>query len=284
MGATIGNARISEFGTVNGKKGDQTGKEVMTQSFSSGGKWEYCIRPKSAEVAKKIATAMKQACANNKIGYSQTDRISLSKEAAKHNYKISNVGLCNCDCSSLVAVCVNAAGIHVSPYMYTGNELALLKATGKFTVITAAAQCKKGKGLKAGDILLRKGHTAIVVQGDADAKPATKKPAAKKSVDVIAQEVIDGKWGSGETRKKKLKAAGYDYATVQAKVNALLTKKAAPKKSTAKKKTKKSNATIAKEVIDGKWGNGDTRKAKLKKAGYDYKAVQKEVNKLLRKK
>ena len=143
MAVTIGNARISEFGTVNGKRGDQTGKEVMTQSFASGGKWEYCIRPKSATVAQKIAHAMVQACKNNNIGYSQTDRTSLSQAAAKVNYDISKVGKCNCDCSALVAVCVNAAGIHVSPYMYTGNELALLKQTGKFTIITGANQCKK---------------------------------------------------------------------------------------------------------------------------------------------
>lgn len=44
----------------------------------------------------------------------------------------------------------------------------------------------------------------------------------KKSVDVIAKEVIAGLWGSGSDRKNKLKAAGYDYSTVQAKVNELL--------------------------------------------------------------
>lgn len=44
----------------------------------------------------------------------------------------------------------------------------------------------------------------------------------QKSVEEIAKEVIAGKWGSGEDRKKKLAAAGYDYATVQAKVNELL--------------------------------------------------------------
>ena len=38
---------------------------------------------------------------------------------------------------------------------------------------------------------------------------------------------------------------------------------------------------IAKEVIDGKWGNGSERKRKLTQAGYDYKAVQSTVNKLL---
>ena len=45
---------------------------------------------------------------------------------------------------------------------------------------------------------------------------------AKKSVEEIAREVIAGKWGNGEERKKRLIAAGYDYATIQAKVNALL--------------------------------------------------------------
>lgn len=44
----------------------------------------------------------------------------------------------------------------------------------------------------------------------------------------------------------------------------------------------KSNDTIAKEVIAGKWGNGEERKKKLKAAGYDYNTIQKLVNKLLR--
>lgn len=217
MAVIIGNARISEFGTVNGKPGDQTGKEVMTQSFASGGKWEYCIRPKSQTIAKKIAHAMKQACANKNVGYSQTDRTSLSQAAAKVNYDLSKVGKCNCDCSALVAVCVNAAGVHVSPYMYTGNELALLKQTGKFTVITSATECKKGKKLRAGDILLRKGHTAVVVQGDLPIEAPKKKTTTQ-----VAKEVIAGKWGNGATRKKKLKKAGYDYKAVQKEVNKLL--------------------------------------------------------------
>lgn len=43
----------------------------------------------------------------------------------------------------------------------------------------------------------------------------------------------------------------------------------------------KSVAELAKEVIAGKWGNGVDRKQRLTAAGYDYNAVQKEVNKLL---
>lgn len=126
--------------------------------------------------------------------------------------------------------------------------------------------------------------TPVLARGNVDTnylyedifdKPATTHPVtpsqpAKKSVDEIAKEVIAGKWGNGEERKKRLTAAGYNYTTVQKRVNELV----APKK--------KSVTDIAKEVIAGKWGNGLTRRNKLKKAGYDYKAVQKEVNRLLK--
>ena len=44
--------------------------------------------------------------------------------------------------------------------------------------------------------------------------------------------------------------------------------------------TKKSNESIAKEVIQGKWGNGTERKKKLEAAGYNYSAIQQIVNKL----
>lgn len=54
--------------------------------------------------------------------------------------------------------------------------------------------------------------------------------------------------------------------------------------SSSKKSTKKKTTTeIAKEVIAGKWGNGDNRISKLKKAGYDPAAIQKKVNELLKK-
>ena len=46
--------------------------------------------------------------------------------------------------------------------------------------------------------------------------------ASKKSIDEIAREVIDGKWGNGADRKNRLTAAGYDYAAVQSRVNKLL--------------------------------------------------------------
>ena len=47
-------------------------------------------------------------------------------------------------------------------------------------------------------------------------------PTKKKSIDTIAREVINGKWGNGAERKKRLLSAGYDYSAVQKRVNELL--------------------------------------------------------------
>ena len=44
----------------------------------------------------------------------------------------------------------------------------------------------------------------------------------KKSIDEVAKEVIKGMWGNGQERTNRLKAAGYDYATVQKRINELM--------------------------------------------------------------
>ena len=91
----------------------------------------------------------------------------------------------------------------------------------------------------------------------------------KKSIDELAQEVIDGKWGDGEDRKNRLEKAGYNYDAVQDRVNEILSK------------PKKSITEVAKDLIDGKYGNGETRKKKLEAEGYNYDEVQAKVNQLL---
>ena len=52
--------------------------------------------------------------------------------------------------------------------------------------------------------------------------------------------------------------------------------------STPTTSTKKSTEELAKEVINGKWGNGDERKKRLTNAGYNYSEVQQKVNELLK--
>lgn len=52
-------------------------------------------------------------------------------------------------------------------------------------------------------------------------------------------------------------------------------------KPSAQTATKKSDETIAQEVINGLWGNGDDRKQRLTSAGYNYTVIQAIVNKLM---
>lgn len=77
---------------------------------------------------------------------------------------------------------------------------------------------------------------------------------------------------NAEAMEKKLKAAGYDtYITT--KSGTAVQTAAEPKKTVDE---------LAREVINGKWGNGTDRKNRLTAAGYDYSAVQKRVNELLK--
>ena len=74
---------------------------------------------------------------------------------------------------------------------------------------------------------------------------------------------------NAENLVEKLKAAGYDAYIVVKSGTATSTD------------LKQSIDEIAREVILGKWGNGQERKDRLTQAGYDYSVVQKRVNELL---
>ena len=96
---------------------------------------------------------------------------------------------------------------------------------------------------------------------------------SQKSVDELAREVIRGDWGNGSDRRTRLESAGYDYDTVQNRVNEIL--------EGAPSTPKKSINELAHEVIRGDWGNGSARRQALESAGYDYDAVQSRVNEIL---
>ena len=137
---------------------------------------------------------------------------------------------------------------------------------------------KWGNGDARKTALTNAGYDYNAIQSIVNEKLTGKKTESKpklKSVDEVAKEVIAGQWGNGQDRFNKLAAAGYDANAVQNRVNELL---GASSKSTS---NKKSNETIANEVIAGKWGNGADRKNKLTAAGYDYNAIQAIVNKKL---
>ena len=78
------------------------------------------------------------------------------------------------------------------------------------------------------------------VKKAASTPTAKKKTSPKKTVDQLAKEVIEGKWGNGSEREKKLTAAGYNYRAVQKRVNELL----APKKTIVKAPAIKVGDTV----------------------------------------
>ena len=95
-----------------------------------------------------------------------------------NNFDLSKITTaCETDCSALVAVCVNAAGISVSKDLYTGSEEQLLKETGKFTTYTSSQYVGGSDYLKRGDILLGSGHTAVVLSNGPKASASA--PAAQ---------------------------------------------------------------------------------------------------------
>ena len=120
----IGHASISEKNTINGTKGDSTGKEVCVRTWYSK-PWDFVAVHPDRNVREKHAKAVEEACANSAIGYGQSDRNSLNEEAKKVNYVLSRIKVkCNCDCSSLQNVCAVASGAVSS---YVGWRTATMK-------------------------------------------------------------------------------------------------------------------------------------------------------------
>ena len=66
--------------------------------------------------------------------------------------------------------------------------------------------------------------------------------STQKTIDELAREVINGKWGNGEDRKNRLTSAGYNYQEVQNRVNQIL----APKKEYYTVKSGDTLSAIAK--------------------------------------
>ncbi|WP_218119760.1 hypothetical protein [Pelagirhabdus alkalitolerans] len=96
------------------------------------------------------------------------------------------------------------------------------------------------------------------------------KPAVK-SIDQLAQEVIDGKHGTGDARRKLL---GSQYNVVQARVNQILSGSTANASA-----PKKSISQMATEVLRGDHGDGHkNRRESLGISQSEYEKVRAEVN------
>ena len=87
-------------------------------------------------------------------------------------------------------------------------------------------------------------------------------------IDTVANEVIQGLWGNGQERFDNLTNAGYNAQAVQDRVNAILNDE------TPGNSASSDLDSVAQEVLQGLWGNGQERFDNLTNAGYDAQAVQ----------
>lgn len=198
MTVYIGNAVGDEHGKASGgEPGDQTGKELRIQPWYLNKKGWRVFRPKSYEVAQKLADDMRAACDNPAIGYDQKQRNTLYTVADQVGFDCSKVDKpCECDCSSLVRVCLAYAGIKTGNFN-TASEPSVLKKTGAFDEMIGPEYTDESGWLKTGDILVTtvKGHTAIVLNnGDhVDPRPPEPDPPEPepkdKFVEVIGKSV-----------------------------------------------------------------------------------------------
>lgn len=247
MSYKIADCCISENGTIHGADGDQTGGEYKykTNPYKWASVYEWKQKYIDNGTAKLFAQLAKQAADNNAIGYSQPNRLTFYVKLKKAKwYPKSITAKCASDCSASTAALLVAVGylkgisslkaiekrLQPGGFIWTGNMDAVLMATGCFTRRTSATYtAASSQYVKQGSICLYhysadNAHVTIAcTNGEkVTAKTTTTTTTAKKAIAAIAKEVIDGKWGNGDTRVKKLKAAGYDPAKVQAEVNRLL--------------------------------------------------------------
>ena len=137
---------------------------------------------------------------------------------------------------------------------------------------------EKDQGTEKGDTLYRVQAGAFAKKENADRQLIKVQEAGfdareKKEDDLSKVQVgAFAKEDNAEKQAEQLEKAGFETAVVEDDSSAS-GKPEAP--------TKKSNKEIAQEIIQGKWGDGEDRKKKLEKAGYDYDAIQKIVNQLM---
>lgn len=117
-----------------------------------------------------MAKACEAACANDHIGYDQSQRNTLNQAAKLVGYDLARIKTdCECDCSSLMTVCAQAAGIAV-PYTSgnaprTANMEQAFTSTGIFDVLKDKIYTESDQYLKRGDILVIPGkHTAMALE------------------------------------------------------------------------------------------------------------------------
>lgn len=219
-------ASIDENGKIaGGEAGNQNGRELNTRTtYASDSKpWLFSVIAIAVAVQSMICTQLKYAVANPYIGYDQDQRNTLLIQARKVGWDLSKIRVaCECDCSSLLAVCMicavylvlgEAAGKEVEAALYEGGNL---PATSNFK---AKAQ-KLDKYFRIGGVaytpgygLIRSGHAVGVV--DALVTAGKLSTGASSTASLASSKYPCKGWTGEEVRRiqRTLEAKGYSVGS-----------------------------------------------------------------------
>lgn len=110
---------------------------------------------------------------------------------------------------------------HIGIYIGDGLAVECTPAWANKVQITACNCAKSGYNRRNWTKHGKLPYVSYTGKNDAGNGSGVSTGSTKKTVDELAKEVLEGKWGNGDDRKKRLTAAGYDYAAVQKRVNEL---------------------------------------------------------------
>lgn len=142
-------------------------------------------------------------------------------------------------------------------FAYNVGSLDGLTNNGKRSVAEISAKLPEyvySGGVKLEGLVRRRAAEKALFDTPVTAQTET----GEKSIDILAREVIAGKYGCGDARKNAL---GNQYNAVQTRVNEYY--------------------SVVLACLRGDYGNGNERKEKVTAAGYDYASVQCIINQMI---
>lgn len=222
-------------------------------------------------VNERAAEIMEHLCNDDSHGYSQPNRQGVGtggtpfEKITLSDGSTVNIAYGDRDCSSAVIECYAAQGIDCGGAYSTRDMRECMVNSGNFKWEPQG----NGYYAKPGDIYLKEGvHAAMCIDDNPDMMGEF---AASENGTITGTR---GDQTKNEGRIVKYRNDGWDGKLVYVGGDSV---------SNSSNGNSVSLEEIAREVIDGKWGNYPERKEKLESAGYNYNDVQSLVNSLLAK-